>query len=151
MHTPSCITVVSDETFDTQGSREGSISPVPSSNPPGYLVLSPQPPQSTPLPETDSDSESEELVPPIPIPIWIFTRAPSNMLNVQQIYQRIWSGTDLNQVAFNKGRITFWNLQSLDCHDNPELYHDSPDAAGEYSLSIFQEEKEREVEVEEEN
>ena len=71
------------------------------------------------------------------------------MLSIQEIYQRIQSGTDLDQVAFNKGRITFQNLQTLDCQENPHLYCDSPDTAGKYSLSTFQEEEEREVEVEE--
>ena len=102
--TPSCITIVSDGTFDTADSREGSISLVPSSNPPGYPTLSPQPPQLTPLPESDLESEQEE---PLPVPTPIFTRVPSNTLSILQIYQRIRSGIDLDQVAFNKGRITF--------------------------------------------
>ena len=76
---------------------------------------------------------------------------PSNPLNVQQIYQRIQSGIDQDQVVFNEGRITFWNLQTLDHKDNPQFHSDTPDAAGEYSLSTFQEETEREVEVEEEH
>ena len=58
----------------------------------------------------------------------------------------------LDQVAFNEGGITFQNLQTLDWQENTQLYqlyHTSPDAAGKYSLPSFQEEEEREVEVEE--
>ena len=60
---------------------------------------------------------------------------------------------DLDQVAFNEGRITFWNLQTLDHQENPHFSCDLPDTAGEYSLQTFwedTEEREVEVEVEEE-
>ena len=107
--------------------------------PPGYPTLLPQPPQLSPLME----SKQEE-----PLPVPIFSQAPLNTLSIQQIYQGIWSGTDLYQLAFNKGGITFWNLQTLDHQENPQLYCKFPDAAGEYSLPQFQEEEEREVEVE---
>ena len=55
---------------------------------------------------------------------------------------------DLGQVAFNEGGITFQNLQTLDQQENPQFYHNSPDTAGEYSLSTFHEEEEAEVEAE---
>ena len=155
MHASSCIIVVSDKTFDSQNIREGSVSPLPSGIPPGYQTLSPWPPQLAPLPTLESDSKAElEQEKSLPVPNnLVFTWAPSNMLSVQEIYQRIWSGTDIDQVAFNKGGITFWNLQTLDCQENPHLYCDMPDAAGEYSLTRFSkdtEEGEVEVEVEKE-
>ena len=141
--TPSCITLELDSTFNSNNSREGSISPVPSGNPPGYPTLSPQPPQLTPLPM--SESAQEEV---LPIPMLVFTWVPSNTLSIQAIYQRIRSGTDLNQVIFNEGGITFWNLQTLDHQKNPQLYCILPDTAGEYYLPTFQEDTEEEREVE---
>ena len=148
-HAPSRVTIASDELFKAENPREGSISPVPSSIPPGYPTLSPWPPALTPLPNSVSDWESEESVAPTPVPAQIFTPVPSSTLSIQQIYQRIWSATDLDQITFNEGRITFWNLQTLDHQENPQLYCTLPDAAGEYSLPTFWEEEEREVEVEE--
>ena len=50
------------------------------------------------------ESEQEAV---LPIPMPIFTQVPSKMLSIQEIYQRIRSGTDLDQVAFNEGGITF--------------------------------------------
>ena len=97
--------------FDTADNREGSISPVPTSLHPGYPSPSLCSPQITPELESDLDLEQEEA---LPVPTPIFTRAPSNMLSVQQIYQRIQLGIDLNQVTFNEGGITFQKLQTLD-------------------------------------
>ena len=153
VHAPSCITIVSDNTFDSNNSREGSIFPVPSVIPPGYPTLSPWPPALTPLPTLETSSgnsmdQDQEAVLPIPMPI--FTQAPSNTLSVQEIYQRIWSGTDLDQVTFTEGRITFQNLQTLDHQENPQFYSDTPNAAGENSSKFPKDtEEEREVEVEE--
>ena len=136
-HAPSQVSIVSDKTSDTADNREGSPSLVPRSLPPGYPSLSPHPPQLTP--------EQEEA---LPVPEPIFTRAPSNMLSVQQILQRIWSGMDLDQVTFNKGGITFWNLWDIDHFNNPQYYHDSSSAAGKNSLSRFPGETENEGEEE---
>ena len=96
------------------------------------------------------EQEQEEA---LPIPTPIFTQMTSNMLSIQEILQRIQSGTDLDQVAFTEGGITFQNLQTLDHLENPQFYSDLPDAAGKSSLSWFPEEieeEEREVEAEEE-
>ena len=59
-HAPSRVSLVSDELFGTAENIEGSVSLVPSSNPSGYQLLSPRPPQLTTLPESDSDLEQEE-------------------------------------------------------------------------------------------
>ena len=107
---PSQVTLASDELFKAEDPREGLISLAPSSIPPGYPTLLPQPPTLTPLLDSVSASESEESAEPILVPAQIFTQAPSNTLSIQQIYQRIRSGTDLDQVAFNEGGITFRNL-----------------------------------------
>ena len=40
-HAPSQVTITLDESFGATEPREGAISPVPSSNPPGYPNLSP--------------------------------------------------------------------------------------------------------------
>ena len=70
------------------------------------------------------------------------------MLSVQQILQQIWSGTDLDHIAFVEGGITFWNLQDIDRIENPQFYNDSPNAAGENSLSAFDRETENKGEEE---
>ena len=43
VHAPSHVTIASDETFNSNNSREDLVSLVPSGIPPGYPTLSPQP------------------------------------------------------------------------------------------------------------
>ena len=104
-----------------------------------------------PVSEPDSKVESEQQE-PLPVPGLVFIWAPSNTLSVQEIYQRIQSGTNLDQVAFNEGGITFWNLQTLGHQENPHFYCNMPDAAGKYYLPTFccEDTEKREVEIEEE-
>ena len=140
----SRVLIVSNRSFGTTENVEGSISLVPSSNPPGYPTLSPQPLQLSPGPEPEPELELEQEE-ALPVPTPIFTQAPSNTLSIQQILNRIWSGIDLDQITFNEGGIIFQNLQSLDYLDNPQFYSNVSATADENS-SWFQEDRGREGE-----
>ena len=82
-HTPSHVSIESDETFDSGHIPRGSESLVSSDIPPEYLHLS-HPPCFT--------LESALLVPQP-----ILTQVPSNLLSVQGILQRICAGIDLDK------------------------------------------------------
>ena len=47
---------------------------------------------------------------------------------VDQFLARIWSGMNLDEVAFTEGHITYWNLLNIDCNTNPQFYTDLSDA-----------------------
>ena len=68
-HAPSRVSIISNKSFGTAENIEGSIFPEPSSNPPGYPTLSPQPPQLSPQLESDSELEQGEAL-PVPAPIF---------------------------------------------------------------------------------
>ena len=129
-HTPSHTSIASDNTF---GSVESTGEEPLQLVPPEYRTLSPHPPCFQP-----------EIVLPVPL----FTQAMSNTVSIQEILQRIWSGWDLDQVAFKKGRIMFWNLRDINRSDNPQFYSNSSDTVDEDSPTRFHKDRENEGEEE---
>ena len=43
---------------------------------------------------------------------------------VDQLLARIWSGINLDEIAFREGSITYWNLWNIDENANPQFYTD---------------------------
>ena len=91
---------------------------VPHEPAPRYQTLSPHPPHF-------------QLETALPVPL--FTQVPSNLLSVQEILQRIWSGTDLDQIAFREGGITFQNLRDINRVDKSSStrFHEDRENEGE--------------------
>lgn len=70
------------------------------------------------------------------------------MLSVQKILHQIQSGTDLDQVAFSEGQITFCHLRAINQIENPQFYHDLSDTVDKDLSSRFSEDKDSKGEEE---
>ena len=46
---------------------------------------------------------------------------------VEHLLAHIWSGINLNEVAFTDGSITYWNLWIINQNANPQFYTDKVD------------------------
>ena len=71
-------------------------------------------------------------------------------LLVAQLLARIWSGVDLDQLAFQEGSITYQNLWNIDRNTHPKFYADSSDAADDNFRQPCLEDIEQQGEEEEE-
>ena len=48
---------------------------------------------------------------------------------VEDVIARIWTGVNLDEIAFTEGQISYGNLQNIEWNANPQFYTDSSDAA----------------------
>ena len=116
-----------------------------------------------PLPEieglpsvSDINCQTEELRQRIKAHNQSLREQPSTpSQRLASLLARIWSGVNLDEVAFSEGNITYRNLRRIDQQSNPHLYTEASlqeDAAYEpphYQDDQDKEEAEEEVEVEE--
>ena len=126
----------SDDTFANSDWSPGSDTPAPQ-----YNSLSPHPPRFQSAEEEQQENDTDH----INSAVWSVTERICQAHSIAEelantlYWVHMSQGTDLDQFAFREGRLTYCQLQHLDCINHPDLYNEATETPVAGPLSQFQE------------